>query len=47
MQHFQKKMMGYSHIQATRPQTLAYDTMENPEFLAGDVRAFFRGLRRR
>ena len=112
LQHFQDEMMGYAHIQGTRPQTLAYAlddspagqlawivekfkewtdpsaelpedavdrdhlltnvsvavrrlaerdhnvvhwsefergghfaAMEAPEFLVGDVRAFFRGLR--
>ena len=30
MQHFQEEMMGYSHIQATRPQTLAYAPAPTP-----------------
>jgi pimeloyl-ACP methyl ester carboxylesterase len=30
MQHFQEEMMGYSHIQATRPQTLAYALTDSP-----------------
>jgi epoxide hydrolase len=30
MQHFQEEMMGYSHIQATRPQTLAYGLTDSP-----------------
>jgi len=30
MQHFQEEMMGYSHIQGTRPQTLAYGLTDSP-----------------
>jgi len=30
MQHFQDDMMGYSQIQATRPQTLAYGLSDSP-----------------
>ena len=30
MKHFQDEMMGYSHIQATRPQTLAYGLTDSP-----------------
>jgi pimeloyl-ACP methyl ester carboxylesterase len=30
MQRFQEDMMGYSHIQATRPQTLAYGLTDSP-----------------
>jgi pimeloyl-ACP methyl ester carboxylesterase len=30
MQHFQDHMMGYSHIQGTRPQTLAYGLNDSP-----------------
>jgi epoxide hydrolase len=30
MQHFQDDMMGYSQIQATRPQTLAYALTDSP-----------------
>jgi epoxide hydrolase len=30
MQHFQEDMMGYSHIQGTRPQTLAYGLTDSP-----------------
>ena len=30
MRHFQEEMMGYSHIQATRPQTLAYGLTDSP-----------------
>ena len=30
MQHFQEEKMGYSHIQGTRPQTLAYGLTDSP-----------------
>ena len=30
MQHFQDEMMGYGHIQGTRPQTLAYALNDSP-----------------
>jgi epoxide hydrolase len=30
MRHFQEEMMGYSHIQGTRPQTLAYGLTDSP-----------------
>jgi pimeloyl-ACP methyl ester carboxylesterase len=30
MKHFQDDMMGYSHIQGTRPQTLAYALTDSP-----------------
>jgi epoxide hydrolase len=30
MRHFQEEMMGYSQIQATRPQTLAYGLTDSP-----------------
>jgi pimeloyl-ACP methyl ester carboxylesterase len=30
MRHFQDEMMGYSHIQGTRPQTLAYALTDSP-----------------
>ena len=30
MQHFQEEMMGYSQIQGTRPQTLAYALTDSP-----------------
>jgi pimeloyl-ACP methyl ester carboxylesterase len=30
MQHFQDQQMGYSHIQGTRPQTLAYALNDSP-----------------
>jgi epoxide hydrolase len=30
MKHFQDEMMGYSHIQGTRPQTLAYALNDSP-----------------
>jgi epoxide hydrolase len=30
MQHFQEELMGYSHIQGTRPQTLAYGLTDSP-----------------
>jgi epoxide hydrolase len=30
MRHFQDEMMGYSHIQGTRPQTIAYALTDSP-----------------
>lgn len=42
MQHFQQAEAGYSHIQGTKPQTLAYGLNDSPAGLAGWIVEKFR-----